>query len=196
METLISFFQSSFQNWGLTILVSALLIRGLLFPLQIFNFKQQSRLKNIQPALDEASVRFKEDPLRLYKELSQIKKRAGVRTGVSLLAALIQMPIFISIYRAFSSMQILLGGSFAWLISLGAPDPFFILPAIVAVTSFFQQRRMAAPSSGAGILPLKFMPLLSFVFMVSLPSGLVGYYAVSGLLQLFGDFVLRSSMSA
>lgn len=194
LEALVTHFYFYFNNWGWTILGLALLIRVLLFPIQVFNFKQQRLLAKIQPELDAVMEKHKEDPMTLYKEMGAIKKREGVKTGLTFLSSLIQLPLFMSIYKTFSGLQLLVGGSFAWLVTLGAPDPLFVFPVVVALTYYLQQKM--APVAGAQVNPqmtvvMKFMPVLSLAFMVAMPSGLVFYYAVSGVLQLVGDFGLR-----
>jgi YidC/Oxa1 family membrane protein insertase len=194
LEVLISHFYIYFNHWGWTILALAITVRALLFPLQVFTFKQQRLLAKIQPELDDLSKQHKDDPMKLFKAMGDVKKREGVKTGLTFLSSLVQLPLFMSIYKSFSNFHALTAGSFAWLPTLGAPDPLFIFPVVMAVTSYFQQRM--APQSNAQANPqmtavMKFMPLMSLAFMVMMPSGLVFYYAVSGVLQLGGEMVLR-----
>lgn len=194
IATVIAHLHLFLNNWSIAILALALVIRVLLFPIQIFNFKQQRLLRKIQPQLDLLTEKYKDEPLVLMQKMSELKKQEGVKTGMSLLSSFVQMPLFISIYKVFSSLQALMGGSFAWISSLGAPDPLFIFPALVGLTTFLQQKMnpAAAPTGNPGISTMmKWMPAVSMVFMVGLPSGLVIYYAASGFLQLVGDFVLR-----
>lgn len=194
LEALLTHFYVYSNHWGWTILGLALVVRVLLFPIQIFNFKQQRLIAKIQPELDAAAERYKDDPMTLYKEMGAIRRREGVKTGLTFLSSLIQLPLFMSIYKTFSGLQLLVGGSFAWLVTLGAPDPLFIFPVLVALTYYLQQK--VAPAAATKTNPqmvamMKFMPVLSLVFMIAMPSGLVFYYAVSGVLQLVGDFALR-----
>lgn len=198
LEALITHFYLVSNNWGWAILGLALAVRLLLFPIQVFNFKQQRLMAKIQPELDDAMAQHKEDPMKLYKEMGAIRKREGVKTGLTFLSSLVQLPLFMSIYKTFSGLQLLIGGSFAWLVTLGAPDPLFIFPLVVAVTAYFQQRlnpMVGVKSNPQMNLMMKLMPALSFAFMVMMPSGLVFYYAVSGALQLAGDVVLRKLVS-
>lgn len=194
LEVLITQLYVYFNNWGWAILGLALVVRALLFPIQLFTFKQQRLMARIQPQLEGVMKQYKEDPIKLYREMGVIKKREGVKGGLIFLATLIQIPLFMSIYKTFSSLQFLMGGSFAWLVTLGTPDPLYIFPAVVALTSYLQQR--VVPVTGAKGTPqmnlmMKFMPVLSLAFMIMMPSGLVLYYAVSGCLQLGGDLILR-----
>lgn len=194
IEAVISYLHLSFQNWGWAILALALVIRVLLLPIQIFNFRQQKRLAKIQPELDQLSTLHKEDPMRLYKEMGEVKKRGGVRTGLTMISSFVQIPIFISVFKVFSSMQSLMSGSFAWVGSLASPDPLFIFPVLVAGTTYLQQKlnpgtQNAASAQMASVM--KYMPLVSMAFMVTMPAGLVAYYAASGFIQLAGDFVIK-----
>ena len=187
LEIIISTLYLNLDQWDFTIFVLALIIRVAFFPFQIFNFKQQELLEKIQPEIDNITAVLKHKPLELHTMISNLKRKHGIKSGWSMIFSLIQLPVFFSIFKVFSSMQLLLNGRLACVISLGSPDPLFILPALVAVIQFIQQKinTKAQPSF------LKFMPLLSFLFMVAMPSGLVAYYLASGVLQLMGDIILR-----
>jgi YidC/Oxa1 family membrane protein insertase len=194
VAAMISFFHLSFNSWGLAIFLLALAVRFSLFPIQFFNFKQQKLMTKIQPELDEITQEHKEEPMKLYTKMAEVRKREGIKTGWSFLTSIVQIPLFISIYRAFSSLQSLMGGSFYWITSLGAPDPFYIFPVLVAVTTYVQQKNSPVAKTAANPSlesVMKFMPALSFIFMIGMPSGLVFYYAMSGALQILGDYVIR-----
>ena len=175
----------SFGSLGLAIAVFAMCLRAVLLPIQVFNFRQQRLIKKIEPELERFKAKYKDDPMRLFQESGALKKREGVKSGVMFFASLAQMPVFISTYRVFSTMPALSGGSLLWLTTLAAPDPYFIFPLVVALTSYLQ----LAPSASAAWM--KYLPLVSLVFMAAMPSGLVFYYAVSGVLQFTGDQILK-----
>ena len=194
VESTILFFHSMSGNWAFSILLLTLSIKLVLIPIQLFNFRQQRLMARVQPELDELAKTYKDDALILYRKMSEVRKREGARPGMSLLTSLMQLPIFLSIYRTFSSMPALLAGKVMWLASFAAPDPFFIFPMVVALGSYFQQRLNPALTSQANSdmgRVMKFIPILSFIFMLSLPSGLVLYYSLSGILNIVTDYGFR-----
>jgi len=187
-----------FNNWGFAILALALIVRFLLFPFQIFSFKQNKLLKKIQPEIDRLNSLHKENPLHLYRELGNLKKKEGIKTGLTLLSSMVQLPVFISIYRTFSTLQSFAGQSFLWLTSLGGADPLFILPLLMMASNYVQQKlnsQNAATANPQMQILTKLMPVLSFVFMMWLPSGLVLYYVASSSLQILGDVILQRMTS-
>lgn len=194
LEALMTSFYFHFNNWGLVILFLALFVRTLLLPIQLFNFKQQRILGKIQPEMTSLTEKYKDNPIKLIQQMNELKKQQGVKTGLTFLSSIVQIPLFMTIYSVFSNFQILMSGSFAWLITLGSPDPLFILPALVAVTAYAQQKlgSMGADNLNPKIATvMKLMPALSFIFMVAMPSGLVFYYAISGVIQLGGEWMIR-----
>lgn len=188
LQSLLVVFQSVFLNWGLSLMALTSVVRLGLFPVQIITYVQQMRLKQIKPELDKLQKQLKNDPPVLFKKASELRRKAGVKTWLMLLSVLIQIPIFIAVYRVVTSTPGLVGASFAWLNNLSVPDPFFILPLLVAAAAYLQQKlNLGEPTSAQ----LKIMPLFSFAFMVTLPAGLALYYATGGFLQLLGDWVIK-----
>ncbi len=195
----LSYFHIVFGDWALAIIALAIGIRIALLPLQVFNHVQQKRLGKIQPEIDRLTSELKADPLRIYKEIQSLKNRNGVRTWMTLILSFAQIPIFLGMYQAISGARNLAGASFAWLPSLATPDAFFILPALVAVTTYLQLKHNAV-STGRDHQSLhqskemmgKALPVINFVFMAAMPSSLVLYYAISGIFQLATDSVLKN----
>ncbi|MGZ3775629.1 MAG: YidC/Oxa1 family membrane protein insertase [Pseudobdellovibrionaceae bacterium] len=201
MDTIVSIFSSSlsslhlfFGSWPIAITIFATLLRITLFPIQFFNFKQQRLILKIQPELEALQKKYKEEPSKLFAEMNSVKAREGVKSFWMLVANLIQLPIFISIYRAFSMITSLSGESFIWIASLSAPDPLFILPAFVAASGFLQQNlnksKSQSPSPQMGAV-VKFLPIVSMIFMAAMPASMTLYYAMSGIVQFASDFIIR-----
>lgn len=189
MATLVGFLQSglcvfhvAFGNWGIAIMGLTAALRVVLLPLQAISSAQQRKLQRIKPELDSLHEKLKTDPARFLAESGRLKKKEGVKSWLIFLSTLVQIPIFLAMYRALTSTQLIKNARFAWLVNLASPDRIFLLPMVVALAAYWQQRTTKG---------LQFMPVMNFIFMVGLPSGVVLYYATSGVLQLLGDMVLR-----
>lgn len=194
LEGCLSYFHLIFSDWGMATIGLALTIRFVLFPIQIFNFIQQRRLLKIQPEVDQLTADFKDDPLRAFKEIQTLKKSRGVKTGAMLVLSLIQLPIFLGMYQAITSARNLTEVSFMWLSSLATPDVFYILPLLVAVTTYFQFKNnmpTGAAMKEHSVLLAKLLPAVNFIFMATMPSALVLYYATSGVFQVLSEVALR-----
>lgn len=198
MGTLVGFLQSglcifhvAFGNWGLAIMALTGVLRLILLPLQAIACAQQQKLQRIKPELDLLFEKWKRDPARLISETSRLKKKEGVKSWLIVLSVIIQVPIFLAMYRAITSTQLIKNDGFAWLSNLALPDRIFLLPLVVAFSAFWQQNTAKKSAVGSAPTGLQFMPVLSFIFMMSLPSGVVLYYATSSVLQLAGDMLVK-----
>ena len=189
--TLIAFHSFS-GSWAVAIALLALLLKFILFPSQLFAFQQRKMLLRIKPELEVIAKKHQQDPIRLYQESASLKQRSGVKTAWSFVTSLVPLPIFFSVYRVFATVPSIMIGGFAWITSFAAPDPIYILPLIVALAAFGQQTLFPASTVKPELARvMRFMPIVSLIFMISLPSGLVLYYAVTGALNLVSEFAIR-----
>ena len=191
----LSYFHLVFGDWALAIIVLALAVRLILLPLQIFNFVQQKRLGFIQPEIDRLAEEYKSDPLLAFRKVAALKKRNGIRTWTSLILSFAQIPIFLGMYQAISSARDFAGAAFLWISSLASPDVLYLLPLIVAVTTYLQFKQKGASgitSPPSAVKMGKLLPVINFLFMATLPSSLVLYYATSGVFQVATDALLKN----
>ena len=185
----LSFFHAFIPSWGLSIIVFTSAIRMLFFPLQIFGIKQQKKLQTLKPAIEALQKKLKDDPLTLYSEQRRLLKYSKVNPIWIFVASAIQLPIFISMYKAIRLNESLSLVPFAWLSNLALPDPFMILPFLVAIVLWYQLRSSPTPAPGG----LRYiLPGLSFAFMVSLPSAIVLYSLTGNVFQLLGQKVIET----
>lgn len=191
LEQFLSFSHLIFSDWGMAIVMLALAIRVLLFPIQTFNFIQQRRMQEIQPELDKVSEEFKGDPRRAYKAIQALKNKVGIKTSALLIFNVLQIPIFFGIYQTMTAVRSLSEVPFLWISSLSLPDALYVLPLMVAVTTYLQLRN----SKTQPAMLNKLLPAVNFVFMASMPSALVLYYATSGLFQVASEAVLRKILA-
>jgi YidC/Oxa1 family membrane protein insertase len=177
------FFHTFIPSWGLSIIVFTSAVRVFLFPLQVYGVKEQRRLQKLKPEIEALKKQFKDEPLRLFTEQQRLMKNLNVRPVWILISSLVQLPIFYSMYNGIRLNKSLSVASFAWFSSLGAPDPFLVLPVFIALLMWYQMR--SSTPSARGVLKYV-MPALSFAFMVSLPAAVVLYSLTGGLLQFLG----------
>ncbi len=186
-------------NYGVVIIIFALLIKLLLYPLTHKSFENSIKMQKVQPYLTEIQKKYKSDPMKMQQEMSKIKKEHGVSTLGGCLPMLIQMPIFFALYPALRYSIALRGASFVWwLQDLSTPDPYYVLPIIMGIFMFIQQRMMTSAQQNnsanmdekqqAMVQSQKMMayilPVMMFFFFRNLPSGLVLYWTVFNILSI------------
>jgi YidC/Oxa1 family membrane protein insertase len=187
-------------NYGVVIIIFALLIKLLLYPLTHKSFENSMKMQRVQPHLTAIQKKYKSDPMKMQQEMSKVKKEHGVSTLGGCLPMLIQMPIFFALYPTLRYSIGLRGASFfGWLQDLSNPDPYYILPIIMGIFMFLQQRMMTSSqtNNASGEIDEKqqamvqsqkmmayIMPVMMFFFFRNLPSGLVLYWTVFNILSI------------
>jgi YidC/Oxa1 family membrane protein insertase len=189
-------FYSFVQNWGVAILILTLLIKLVLLPLnqkQMKVMKKTARdMARIKPQLDALRARFKEDRQKLNEETMKLYKSNNINPFGALSGCfplLLQMPIWIALYRMLYSSVELYQAPFisGWIEDLSYRDPWFLLPIVMGVSMFLQQK-LAPPSPTADPQQAKMMMYMMpgfFTFiMLYLPAGLALYIFVNTILSI------------
>jgi len=138
-------------------------------------------MQKIQPELTKLKEKFKDDPQRMQKETMELFKREGANPLGGCLPMLLQLPIFLALYRVLYAAVELVGAPFyGWISDLSLKDPYFVLPILMAITMFLQQKMTPTATTDATQQKvMMFMPLIFGFIMKDLPSGLVLYICVS-----------------
>jgi len=174
------------RNWGVAIIILTLLIKILLFPLTQKSFKSMQRMKDLKPKLDALKEKNKDDKNELNRQMMEMYKREGVNPMGGCLPMLLQMPVYIALYQMLRNAVELYNAPFipGWIDNLVQPDPYYILPTILAIVMFIQQKMTPNPDSQQQKMMMYMMPAMMFFFMLVLPSGLVLYIFSNSLLTI------------
>lgn len=174
-------FYKLIPNYGIAIILLTLLIRTLMFPLQYKSFKSMKKMQQLTPEINKLKEKFKDDPARLQKETMEVFKRGGANPLSGCLPLLAQLPIFFAFYQVLnSSVELVNAPFFAWLTDLSSKDQFYVLPVLMTISMFVQQK--LTPNTSMDAMQQKIMlamPLIFGFIMKDLSSGLVLYIFVS-----------------
>lgn len=184
---LLEFIHQYVPNWGLSIIVLTLMFRAVVWPLITTQTKSMFGMQRLQPKLQELQRKYKDDREKLTQETMALYKEAGVNPAGGCLPILLQMPLFIILWRVFVNFEFNEG--FLWLPDLGQSDPFFILPVlyvlVMLATSYFSSR------GNPQMLRQSMIINVVFVFIIiNFPAGVLVYYVVSMLVQVFQYWLL------
>lgn len=184
----LQFFYKFIPNYGVSIILLTLLIRLITFPLQWKSTVSMKKLQEVQPELTKIREKYKDDPARLQKESMDLFRKSGANPMGGCLPLLLQMPVFFAFYKVLYSAVELVDAPFvAWLQDLSNKDPYYVLPVLMTLAMFLQQK--LTPNTMTDPVQKKimmFMPLVFGFIMKDLPSGLCLYIFVStvfGILQ-------------
>lgn len=184
-------------NWGLSIIGLTLIVRVFLLPFNIMSFRSARAMQKIQPLLKEIRERYKGDPLKVNRETMALMKDHKANPLSGCLPMFIQIPIFFALWKTIgSSVEIYQQPFFGWIQDLSSNDPLFVIPVLMGITMFFQQKLTPTTMDPAQQKILNFMPIIFTVFMFSLPSGLTLYNFVSALFGVVQQYFLLQDKAA
>ncbi len=137
---LLKLLYSYVHNYGFAIILLTLLIKLLMLP---FTFNGERRMKRdgkeMQRRMQYAQQKYKNDPERLRAEQAEIARKHGLPQVLGCLPMLLQIPIFIALNRILSNAIELYRAPFVgWITDLSAPDPYYVLPILLALSMAIQ----------------------------------------------------------
>lgn len=164
--------------YGLAILVVTILIRFVVLPLNIKQYKSTKAMQKLQPELNKIKTKYKDDAKKQQEETMKLFQQHNVNPLAGCFPLLIQMPVLIALYYAIIYNPDIREQSFLWIESLGTPDKLYILPTLAAITTFIQQKVMSkfTPANPQMQTIMLIFPVLIFVMSMSFPAALPLYW--------------------
>lgn len=173
-------FHSLIGNWGFAIIFLTLLVRAVVLPFNLMSYRSMKGMQKIQPLLTELRAKYKDDPVNLNKEMMAIMKNNNANPLAGCLPILLQIPIFFALYRVIGSSVELYQAPFgAWIHDLSLHDKFYVLPVLMGITMYIQQKLTPTTMDPMQAKILTWMPVVFSLFMLNLPAGLTLYMVVS-----------------
>jgi len=176
-------------NYVLGIVLLTLLVRLVLLPLGITQARSMQKMAKLGPRQRELQQRHKGDRQKLNEEIAKLYKEEGVNPASGCLPLILQLPVMYGLFDVLRKFPYT-HTSWDWLWpNLGQPDKTFILPILVAVSTYLMQRqtmRMSPPQPGmesSQKMMLYMMPLIFGYVAYRFPAGLSIYYVVSNVFQ-------------
>lgn len=194
----------TFADWfggqyGLAILILTIIVRTLILPLMIKQFKNTKAMQALQPEMKLLREKFKDDPKKQQEEMMKLYQTNQVNPLAGCLPLIVQMPIFIALYNSIYTNANIRGNAelgieestFLWL-KLGESDPYYILPIIAAITTFIQSKMMSSQQPMVG--PMKglmyIFPVMIFVMALSFPAALPLYWIYSNIYTIVQNYFM------
>lgn len=190
MLGLLRWFYELTHVWGVAIILLTVVVKLVLLPLTIKQYRSMRKLKEINPELTKLREKYKDDKVKLQQEMQALFQRTGANPLSGCVPLLIQFPVWIALYAMLGAVVDLYHQDFLWLPDLTQPDPYYILPVSMGVLMFIQTKMN--PSTGDEQqmkMMLWMMPGIFVVMMLFLPSGLGVYIFANIVLSLAQSFV-------
>ena len=182
-------------NWGFSIIVLTMLIKLAFFHLSATSYKSMARMRKLQPRVMDLRDRFAGDKAKLNQAMMELYKKEKINPLGGCLPILVQIPVFISLYWVLLESVSLRQAPFIfWIHDLSLYDPYFVLPLLMGITMFAQQKLNPAPPDP---MQARIMMALPFVFtflFLFFPSGLVLYWFINNLLSIAQQWVITKKI--
>ena len=177
-------------NYGWIIVVFAVVIKILVYPLTHKTYESAAKMQELQPKITALREKYKNDNQRLSRETMKLYKEEGVNPLSGCLPLLLQMPIFIALYNLFGKTIELRQAPFIlWIQDLSLPDELLIggfglhvLPLLMAVSMLIQQKMTMKDPKQAVLVYM--MPVVMIFIFWSMSSGLVLYWTIFNVLTI------------
>jgi len=172
-------------NWGWAIILLTILIKLVFFPLSAASYKSMARMKDVQPRLMAMREQYKGEPQKLNQAMMEMYRKEKINPLGGCLPVVVQIPVFIALYWVLLSSVEMRGAPWVlWIHDLSVPDPYYILPVIMAASMFVQTKLNPTPPDPIQAKVMMYMPIVFSVMFFFFPAGLVLYWVVNNLLSI------------
>ena len=182
-------------NWGWSIVGLVLLLKIMFYWLNAKAYSSMAKMKAVNPKVTEMRERLKDKPQQMQQEMMRIYREEKVNPLGGCFPIVVQIPVFIALYWVLlSSVEMRNAPWIGWIHDLSSPDPFFILPVLMAMSSLLQTALNPAPPDPMQAKMMWLMPLIFSVMFFFFPAGLVLYWLTNNLLSIAQQWVINTRM--
>ncbi len=180
-------------NWGWSIVIVTILIKLAFYHLSAKSYRSMASMRNLQPRLQALRERYGDDKQKLTQATMELYKTEKVNPLGGCLPILVQIPVFIALYwMLLESVELRQAPFILWIHDLSAKDPYYILPILMGITMFVQQRLNPPPPDPTQAKVMQFLPIFFTALFLNFPSGLVLYWVVNNTLSILQQwFIMR-----
>ena len=178
-------------NWGWAIIFVTLLIKLAFYWLSESSYRSMARMRTLMPRVQAMREKYADDKQRLNQAMMDLYKKEKVNPVGGCLPMLVQIPFFIALYWVLlESAEMRQAPWILWIDDLSVKDPYFILPLIMGVSMFIQQKLNPAPPDPIQAKVMMILPVVFTAFFAFFPSGLVLYWVTNNVLSIAQQYVI------
>ena len=184
-------------NWGWAIVGVTMVIKLIFYKLSEASYRSMARMRKLQPQLVSLKERYGDDRAKMGQATMELYKKEKVNPLGGCLPILVQIPVFISLYWVLlESVELRQAPWILWIRDLSLMDKFYVLPLIMGVTMFIQQRLNPAPIDPIQAKVFMVMPILFTFFFAFFPAGLVLYWVSNNTLSIAQQYYITRHVLA
>lgn len=185
-------------NWGWSIVLVTIVIKLLFYQLSAKSYRSMSGLKRLQPKIEALKQRYGDDKQKLTQATIELYKQEKVNPMSGCLPLLIQIPVFIALYWVLvESVELRQAPFILWIKDLSQHDPYYVLPILMGLSMFIQQRLNPPPPDPMQAKVMMAMPVVFTVLFANFPAGLMLYWFVNNTLSFLQQwYIMRTTNNA
>lgn len=172
-------------NWGWAIVLVTVVIKLALYWFSAMGYRSMAKMRRIQPKMTALKEMHGDDKQSFSKALMELYRKEKVSPLGGCLPILIQIPIFLALYWVLvESVELRHAPFILWIHDLSTKDPYFVLPILMGVTMFLQQKMSPAPPDPTQAKVMMFLPVVFTFLFMTFPAGLVLYWLTNNTLSI------------
>lgn len=173
-------------QYGLALVAFGLLVRIILWPLNQKAMRAGMAMQAVQPQLQELQAKYKSDPARMQQEQMKLFREHNVNPLGGCWPMLLPWPVLLALFFVFQNSIELRGVAFLWLPDLSRPDPLYIIPVLMGLSTFGLTKvgQLGMEPNPQMKIMLYFFPVMLTVMFLNFASGLNLYYMVSNVASI------------
>jgi YidC/Oxa1 family membrane protein insertase len=184
-------------NWGWAIILLTILIKLVFYPLNHKAGRSMAQMKVLGPKMEKLKQLYGDDRQKLNQAMMELYRTEKINPLGGCLPILVQIPVFIALYWVLlASIELRHAPWLGWIQDLSAPDPWYILPVVYAVSMFVQTKLNPQPADPVQAKVMLAMPIVFSIFFFFFPSGLVLYWVVQNLLSIAQQWHINKTLAA
>ena len=183
-------------NWGWSIVLLTCIVKLILYPISAAGYRSMARMKEVSPRLKAIQDKYKDDRQKLNQAMAELYREEKINPVSGCLPIFLQIPVFLALYWVLLGSVELRGAPWIlWVQDLGTPDPWFILPLVMAATMFLQIFLNPKPADPTMARVTYIMPLVFSVMFFIFASGLVLYWLTNNVLSILQQWWINKTIA-
>ena len=184
-------------SWGWSIIVLTVIIKAIFYPLSATSYKSMAKMRKFAPEMQRMKDLYGDDRQKMSQEMMKLYRKEKINPMSGCLPILIQMPVFISLYWVLmESVELRHTPFLGWIEDLSVKDPLFILPVIMGITMYIQQKLNPTPPDPTQARIMQMMPIVFTFMFLWFPAGLVLYWVVNNALSIAQQYMITREIES
>lgn len=182
-------------NWGWSIIFVTVIIKAIFYKLSASSYRSMGKMRSLQPKIEALKKKFGDDKQQFSAAMMDLYRKDKINPLGGCLPIIIQIPVFIALYYVLlESIELRHAPFMLWIQDLSGKDPYYVLPLIMGVTMFVQQKLNPAPPDPIQAKVMMLMPVIFTVLFLSFPAGLVLYWTVNNILSIAQQWYITRAL--